>query len=173
MELNFNGPIAKIYRWFFSRDYMPKSLCPYFWSLVFMWIAIIPYALLVIPFIIFNGFEKTDAVGTRVGASVLLWFCGALIYCFGVFVTSYWTHIPHNDPRVVAGIMTTIAIICIGIGIGYNKIKSILADRKYKKEYQNYLQGIPPKTKKPGIVTEFIKATYNRYCPKINWRDEN
>jgi hypothetical protein len=28
------------------------------------------------------------------------------------------------------------------------------------------------KEKKPNILAEFIKAKYNKYCPKIDWKDE-
>jgi hypothetical protein len=28
------------------------------------------------------------------------------------------------------------------------------------------------KEKKPNILAEFIKAKYNKYCPKIEWNDE-
>ena len=29
------------------------------------------------------------------------------------------------------------------------------------------------KPKQPSIITEFIKAKYNKYCPKIDWKYNN
>jgi hypothetical protein len=41
------------------------------------------------------------------------------------------------------------------------------ADGNYVKN-PNY----EPYEKKPNIIIEFIKAKYNRYCPKIEWNAE-
>ena len=152
---------------------MPGSLCPYFWSLVFMWMTIIPYTVFVIPFLILKGFSKTDTTGTRIAMSILLWFITLLLYCIGVFVTAYWTHITPNDPRFVGGGMGAIIAIIIGISIGIAQIQEFFSEKKYKREYQNHLKGIPPKIKQPSIIVTFIKATYNKYCPTINWSNKN
>ena len=55
MKLNYNGTIAKIYRWFYQREVMPASLCPYFWQLVLMWIFIIPFLVIYLPIMVFKS----------------------------------------------------------------------------------------------------------------------
>jgi hypothetical protein len=48
-------------------------------------------------------------------------------------------------------------------------------DRRYQKRLEerwdengNY---VPRKEDKPNIIIEFVKAKYNRYCPKITWKN--
>ena len=42
MKLNRNSISAKLFRYFYSTDIMPGSLCTYFWALVLAYILIIP-----------------------------------------------------------------------------------------------------------------------------------
>ena len=53
MKLNSNSVTARLYRWFYMNDQMPKSLCPYFWITVGL--------CLMTPFLsVIRGLEKAS-----------------------------------------------------------------------------------------------------------------
>jgi predicted membrane protein len=73
----------------------------------------------------------------------------------GLFFISYDNGI--FQPFLVNGLLLDIVLILIGI---YFAIKYLVDKNKYER-MEN------PKSN--SIVTEFVKAKYNKYCPKIDW----
>lgn len=141
---------------------LPTNLCPYFWKLVFAFIVFIPNIILQIPIHIFDlfSYNKFDnRIGeyrifgliTYVGIGFVLGYIYTIIQWFKMMFNAY-----SYDYRlaIVGYIVTSIlAIIFIVIGI---------LEYYENKEYVY-------KEKKPSIIKEFIKAKYNKYCPKIDW----
>jgi hypothetical protein len=152
---------------------MPNSLCPYFWKLVLMWILILPYTILTLPYIF--TFGRQDPIGShfaeKPGSGLVLWF---IIYFFGVMLFSlsvFWYSFPEGtyfSSMQILGILLWIIALVVLL---YNGI--IWAIEKYKRSKIKYDEDgyriWEPTPKKPSILTEFIKAKYNKYCPKINW----
>ncbi len=76
MELKLNSFNSKLYRWFYykSKDEMPKSLCPYFWQLLIMYVFIIPYSLIALPYLLFNKRENESFVAGIFGSFFIYGF---------------------------------------------------------------------------------------------------
>jgi hypothetical protein len=55
--------------------------------------------------------------------------------------------------------------LIIGVAFLILSIKEYLMTKKYR----DNLQSESPKSKQNSVVVEFVKATYNKYCPQIKW----
>jgi hypothetical protein len=175
MNLSKNSNVARLYRWFYATRTMPNSLCPYFWKLVLMWILIIPYTILALPYIFTMG--KLDPIGNsfgeKPGSGIVLWL---MIYLFSVMVFSlslFWYSFPEGT---YFSSMQILGILLWMLGLAvllYNGI--IWAIEKYKRSKIKYDEDgyriWEHAEEKPSIIIEFIKAKYNKYCPKINWNE--
>ena len=157
MELNENSITSKIYRWFYNKEYyeMPSNLCPYFWQLMFMWIVFIPSVILSLPYSILTKIQGKSEHHPGIG--FLLWWGLYCIQCvfitLGIFFFKY-----KKDGYFYHSAVIGICIIIIGIVLGIKKLGEIFRN---KKTYKN---------KQPNIIIEFVKAKYNKYCPKIDWK---
>ena len=160
MKLSTNSLSAKLYRWFYNQNKMPNNLCPYFWKLVIMYILIIPYFIITLPSQILYKFEKND-IQINLGYSLVLYFIIFLIVCiasvpilllFDLNPNEFWKNI------FGYGVLSWVVLIVFGI---YHGFKYLL----------RYLKQNPNETQKENsnILVEFVKAKYNKYCPKINW----
>jgi hypothetical protein len=154
---------------------MPDSLCPYFWKLVLMWILIIPYATLSLPYIF--TFGRQDPLGShfaeKPGSGLILWlviyFIGGMLFSLSVF----WYVFPadtYGRSVQVMGCFIWIIALCV---LAYRGV--IWAIEKYKRSKikidERGHRIWEPTPKKSNVLTEFIKAKYNKYCPKINWNE--
>ena len=159
---------------------MPQNLCPYFWKLVIMWILIIPYSLLSLPVII--GKNEIEEWGVRPLAGAFGW--GILFIIFvAIFPITYlfWGWF---DSKTLFGswqlagifVWSMILIGSVTWGIlefikrGVEKKRHIKEEWIYD-EYGDYVRNpdYVPFEARPNIIKEFIKAKYNKYCPKIDW----
>ena len=164
MELNKNSNIAKLYRWFYKVDSwnMPKSLCPYFWKLVIMWMLILPVTIMYLPVIIgsiFNKFKfhSKDDRGFISFIAYLAIFVGTSIL---ISISIIWNNQIMNKESLL-GLYQLIGLTLLGILIvGF--ITYYLTTIKFTSN--------KPKEKKPSIIKEYIKGRYNKYCPTINWK---
>lgn len=176
MQLNINSYTAKIYRWFYATNSMPQSLCPYFWKLVMMWVFILPYTILSLPQILMDakdGFADERTTGERAGVGFILWFLLGLLLCmlswFGLFFAApvkdtLWFH------ALGAGFMGWAATIIIGTIQLFKWSKEKWENRHVKYDENGYRIWTKPQPKQPSIIVEFVKAKYNKYCPKIDWK---
>lgn len=160
MELKENSVLSKIYRWFYGLNYMPNNLCEYFWRLVFMFVFIMPSAILSFPYNIIQYVSnkrsnfKLPNNNTPLNG-VVIWFGLLLISCIlvaiSLFFNTYETG-SNLDTMSKIGIALLVggSLLFIVIGI-VNLIHSNV-------------------TSKSNIVVEFVKAKKNKYCPKIDWK---
>lgn len=152
-----------LYRFTYDGEF-PENLCPYFWKLVIGVILFIPNFILQFPALIVGIFRKDpyDCFGSRC--------MGAGIYIATLFVSAYivsqihwfkamFNAYSYDNELANAGWAIDAGIVLI-IFISY--IMEIRKRNKRKSEEQ-------VQEKKPSILIEFVKAKYNRYCPKIDW----
>ena len=184
MKLNHNSLSARLYRWFYITDHMPPTLCPYFWKLVLMWILILPYSFLCLPLIIVKQDEEILEWRVRPIFGVVLY--GVVFVTFlALFPLTYFIWGLFEVKSVflqwqVAGMLIWVIIIVYAIVWAIVKLNSRrkLARRRRQLEYiwndkgdyvlnPDYVHYEP----RPNIIVEFIKAKYNKYCPKIDWED--
>lgn len=170
MKLKFNSPIAKLYRWYYIKEEMPESLCPYFWKLVLMWVLIVPYIIFSLPMIIFKKSDSVDSCIDRCTSGVLLW-----VFIFftldAIFSISVFWHL-YPDGTLL-GVLQTLGLVFLVVYI----VVIIACFIFYIIEKHDYSYKKPPvktkKEKRPSIIVEFIKAKYNKYCPRIEWDKPN
>lgn len=176
MKLNYNSFSSKLYRWIYYTDdmEMPTNLCPYFWKLVVAYIIALPVLVLTLPIELIRLFvkdkEKMEApLITRIFMSVI--FAFALLFIAAVLapISLFFGYTPIEDSSIEHLISGGIFIWVVGIifAIGYG-IK-YLYDR-HKNRRKNI--STSDETEKSNIVVEFVKAKYNKYCPKIEWTNK-
>lgn len=169
MKANKKSLHAKLYRFTYTGD-LPENLCPYFWRLVFGFLVLIPNFVIQFPSLI-KGKIKTSWKepncywNRRCGAEIWLSLVPITIYLVSTwnlikaaFNTYYYDYELANVGLAINSIILLIAlafILCVLVEEG--KLDFILNRNKEKSEA------------KPNIIVEFIKAKYNRYCPKIDW----
>jgi len=180
MNLNENSITARLYKWFYYTTKLPQSLCPYFWKLLFMILAIVPYTIISLPFLIFTiifpkykrkldkygeyAYHKTssDLIGNGLIGYALI--CYAIMLCLPLFL--FADNPTLYTETIKVGFVTWGSAIIGAIIVGMIYLIDYLNQRKYR--YVS-LSDRNNKYNQSSIITEFVKAKYNKYCPKINW----
>jgi hypothetical protein len=168
MTLDKNSTVSKIYRNFYKVKDMPKSLCPYFWQLVIMFIFFIPVKILSFP----TGFlveteDLNTIVKSIIGALIIAFVGIILIFIISPIILIF--HLSDSD-RINGHAMVATTILCIVIFstiifLLYKLIENKILSIKSKK--------INKKVKTDSIILTFIKSKYNSVCPKITWIDNS
>jgi hypothetical protein len=183
MKLNQNSISARLYRWFYLTEDMPKNLCPYFWKLVLMYILLIPCSVLYLPITIAR-IEATET-GERVALGFFSWLAvfGAIVMLFPItyFFYGWFPEKSHFGAWQNVGIALWICAFIIASSLGLLRIlnkrkeKMRMKHRQYiwneDGEYVSNPDYVPYEPK-PNILIEFVKAKYNKYCPQIEWKNE-
>ena len=162
MKANKNSLHARLYKFTYTSE-LPKSLCPYFWKLVFGIIVFIPNFIIQLPSLIMNFFQKdvsNDAKDNRIAGVVLYMLTIAL--CYYIAGTFNWVKAmldcySYNQVYANVGWLVNTAIGGILIGWFIGKLKENYKSKRYNKPI------------KDSIIKEFIKAKMDNYCPKIDW----
>ena len=183
MILKNDSTSARVYREFYGKEEMPQSLCPYFWKLVVAW----PITLLFLPFTSITKLFSSIDSGPKTPLIVRA-FIGCIVYvifyvtfCIGVVISSYW--ITYYEPTgmyfnylngVVSLVLGCIFTIVFFLSKGIDRIRENIQIKKAKSRYDENGNWIPieqrhKKPKQKSILHEFIYASYNKYCPKIDW----
>lgn len=178
MEINYNSISARLYREFYNAKNMPESLCPYFWKLVFAWPSTILLSPLLIPFWIANKFDKSDVDIPVIGKAfvgAILYGCLFLVFCMGVTISSIW--ITYYQKTVwfqwyIGGFLVMFGLLVAGVILLFQRCKDKRYQKRLERSWDENGNYIPIENRvKPNIIIEFIKAKYNRYCPKITWKN--
>jgi hypothetical protein len=61
------------------------------------------------------------------------------------------------------GFCVWVSVLVIGILYFFDYLREKALERKRKKIYKER------KENRPNIIVEMVKATYYKYCPKIDW----
>jgi hypothetical protein len=178
MRLNKNSVSSRLYKWFYGvSEYqgLPNNLCPYFWKVVLMYLTIIPYTLISIPVVVYDLFDKQyengdrktgERLGISVGVYIALFILATLISA----ILALFIKVEKNtlfEFLVVGGCLFWTGLIVIGVIEGVKHLREYsTTDKSYYSETEK--KWIYEKTK-VNLTTEFIKAKYNKYCPKIDW----
>jgi len=173
MKLNINSTSAQLYRWFYATPTMPQSLCPYFWKLVIMWLLILPYSIISLPIILMDLKDpEYRTMGERVGMGFILWFCLGMLGSILFSISLFWYIFPQNTlgwNLQITGIILLAVAIVVGSTFGILLLIEKYKKSKIKYDEDGYRIWHDPKEKESSIIVEFIKASYNKYCPKIDW----
>jgi hypothetical protein len=181
MKYNANSLNSKLYRWFYaqSKNALPSNLCPYFWKLVMAWVVLIPYALFCAPSIILNeafskGYRNGQVkTGERMFHSVVVYLLIFVLLAMGAAVATLFTTLYKGTffgEIWFGGVVFWILLIGFGIIEGIKALIEYIKDSR--KVYDEDGYRVYP-DKKPNLLIEFFKAKYNKYCPKIEWYNQD
>lgn len=153
MEIRKNSRTSRLFKWFYNlEDYeLPNNLCPYFWKVVFMYIAFIPSIILSLPYLILGKFKKGS---NHPGVGFLSWFCIFIVFCIGVAFSWFW-ELP--EKHTWGSVIGTVGWMVVVLGISISGVELI-----------KYLSR--EKGDRKTLIGEYAKAKYNKYCPKIDWK---
>jgi len=183
--LDIDSPNAKIYRWFYclNDSIMPKGLCPYFWKSIFMWLVIIPYFTLVVPVVIGELVDKNYKNGRyptliRIFIAILIYIFLFVLFCLLAPILNIFLHFSQMS---LMGYLVPEGYVfwCFGIIVGIyilikyviDSVKERIRQNKYNKLKRNEFGDPIVKESKPNLLFEFIKAQYEKRCPRIEWKD--
>ena len=176
MELNVNSLHARIFRWvlFVSKDRMPKTLCPYFWQSVLMWLFMVPLLVMGLPARIIRTVTKPSTLnyanfGTSVGYSVLTYGGIFVSYCMVFFMYCLFSNVSKeyvdaNQFFIFTGFISWFVLIFVGIVYSWTYIAEYYDRKKWEKYDFN-------KPEKKNVIVESVKGIYNKYCPRIDWKE--
>lgn len=176
MKLNINSVSARLYRWFYATAKMPQSLCPYFWKLVLMWVFILPYTILSLPVILMDLKDPDSrTTGERPGIGAIIWFILGMTICMLSWLGLFFV-LPTKDSiymhmLTAGGIGWLFTIVIGGIAL-FKWAKEKWENRNVKYDENGYRIWTRPEPKQDSILVSFVKAKYNKYCPKIDWNHE-
>ena len=183
MKLDLNSVNAKLYRWFYATQSMPQSLCPYFWKLLIAWTFCVPYAIITAP--IRNKlsyYSEWENGAQKIGVSIMLWGMIGMVISMVYSITSLWGFYPDKSFLGTIqrfGVATFIILFFIGLIFGIIILFKFYFDKKrdnrrktiWSSSEQDYILNPDYRGDTPNLLIEFIKAKYNKYCPKIDWLD--
>ena len=181
MKLNQNSISSKLYRWFYGTKELPTNLCPYFWKLVLAWLVLVPYSLVCLPVILTEIYNKkysyTDnSTGKRIGLSAIIYIMIFFILCMITTISWFFILLEKDSfygfMGTIGGLLWVTSIV-IGIIEGAKALKERNQRRKIKYDERGNRIWDESKEEKTYLVVEFVKAKYNKYCPKIDWVDKN
>lgn len=162
MKLNKNSISAKLFRWFYGTRELPTNLCPYFWKLVMAYVFAIPLFIITLPYAIIDKDSCNESLGNRIWVGFVCWFILSLLIAALSLIMLFW-YTPVKDSFLESLIHCGFAVWATGLMTGVMWFIYYLGEKI--KERRN----LPKKEKRSNIIVEMVKATYYKYCPKIDW----
>jgi hypothetical protein len=162
MILNKNSISAKLFRWFYGTRELPTNLCPYFWKLVMAYVFAIPLFIITLPYAIIDKDSRNQSLGERIGLGIVCWFILSLLIAALSPIMLFW-YTPVKDSFLESLIHCGFAVWATGLMTGVMWFIYYLGEKI--KERRN----LPKEEKRSNIIVEMVKATYYKYCPKIDW----
>ena len=168
MNLNYNSVSSKIYRDFYNTQVMPESLCPYFWALLLA----IPVSIILAPFhlpgrVISNKLVENSNFFIKSLCGIIAYILIFSILSIIVFILSAFTVFYKGsllyDMYTIGLLWIFSLIVFIIVAVIFELVDRIKYARRFNKSTRN--------TESDNIIKEFIKAKYNKHCPKITWNE--
>lgn len=147
---------------------MPNNLCTYFWKSVLLFIVLIPYLILSLPIMLIIYLNNDDGSEfgtiTRPFVGVIIWAVLYIILAMGLAISIFWWE---GERKSFWGETQFLGVVFWIVG----GILGIIFSIEYfiKRRIKRRRNSEPSS----NILTEFVKAKYHRYCPKLEWDDDN
>lgn len=173
MNLNPYSWHAYLYRYTYGKEVceLPKSLCTYFWKLVLAIIIFIPGYPGIILKLSFSRKDWDHKMAFPIIGMILNFFVIISgtdrfhISTINKLWSSFW--LVYGWGWIIIGLVIA-SMICLFFMAW---LASIISDAiKSKREIKPYNYHKPDKT---YILFEFTKAFFNKYCPKIQWKQSS
>ena len=175
MELNVNSLHARIFRWvlFVLKGNMPKTLCPYFWQSVLMWLFMVPLLVMGLPIRIIKKVTNRSlyyvTFSTALVHSILTYGGIFVSYCMVFFMYCLFSNVSKeyveaNEILIYVGFVSWFVLFVAGLVAGWTYIMEYYDRKKWEKYDFN-------KPEKKNVIVESVKGIYNKYCPRIDWKE--
>jgi cytochrome c oxidase assembly factor CtaG len=170
MILSKNTWHAKIYKFIYEGSNgirFPNSLCPYFWKVVVATMLAPIFFILGLPVYTAMLVTKNNrdtwnlAIVTEVIMGIIAYIISYVIFAMTTAVIIQLSSGIYNEYWFGVYTLGCLLWISAGIVLLVIGIKYLIKRVSFNKEYTE---------KEPNILKEFIKAKYNKYCPKIDWK---
>lgn len=173
MKFSTNSWHAKLFKLAYgSAKPLPSNLCPYFWKTIFSFILwpLLPFWLMGKLFL---WLVKDDEIesnedglwGPVSGLGFLLYFALLIV---ASMIAMWW--IPFNDKQYgYISMLGLIGYITVG-GVGVATLRNYLKERRAARRRAMSVSDYYSAEDESNLFIEFFKATYKKYCPKINWK---
>jgi len=153
MELKLNSWHSRLYQHFYGVD-PPENLCPYFWKIILALVLVVPVEIFCIPRTILKLVRKDASLITdfpKILTSFILYTLLAVVIILSFPILYYIFNVGGLADQAEAGIILWgLVIIVTGCLWLFTRERN--------------------ESSSPNIFTEYIKASYHKYCPKITWR---
>ena len=162
MKLNKNSISAKLFRWFYRTSELPTNLCPYFWKLVMAYVFAIPLFIISFPYVIIEKSSSIESLNSRIWMGIICWFgLFSLITALTPIMLFWYTPVKDSflEILMIYGFFVWAAGLTLGIIWFIHHLGEKIKERR----------NLPKKEKRSNIIVEMVKATYYKYCPKIDW----
>jgi len=157
MKINTESTHAKVYKYVYNKENynLPINLCSYFWAMILAFILFIPKVITSLPIIFTKLFNKKINIKNNIN---ILYGIG--IYMIITLISGSFCYIFLKNDLTRSCLTVNILFVIVSLIFTFTVYND---ERKIKNLEKKYF------TKQDGIIKSFIKAKYNKYCPKINW----
>lgn len=167
VNLKSNSIHARLYRWFYNSR-LPDNFCPFFWKSLMMFVVIVPFTAICLPWIVVAKLDKDGSSdemdpGSRMFAGFIMYIALYIAFSMIIAVSSFWIYFEKDSffyNTSTAGFICIFGVLVLGATA---LIRFLIEKRREKKA---------GKIQSHNVLVEFIKAKYNKACPKINWYEE-
>ena len=122
----------------------------------------IPVFIISFPYAIIDKDSRNQSLGERIGLGIVCWFILSLLIAALSPIMLFW-YTPVKDSFLESLIHCGFAVWATGLMTGVMWFIYYLGEKI--KERRN----LPKEEKRSNIIVEMVKATYYKYCPKIDW----
>ncbi|AKU43750.1 membrane protein [Citrobacter phage Merlin] len=159
MNINEKSWHCRLHDFAFDKYSRPRSLCPYFWKVVFALFGMTSLIVLLSIAFTLVGWELAAGWLAKIGITSV-WAIGASGFTIGA-----------------VGILSLVGVV-FGTLFGLAKLKDLIEDKIKERNYEKYIQElearkdpnyVPPKK---SILMEFIRARKEKFCPSLTFTEE-
>ena len=122
----------------------------------------IPLFIIPLPYVIIEKTSSIESLNSRIWGGFVCWVILFLLITALTPIMLFW-HTPVKDSLletlIEIGVFTWITGLIIGIMWFIHHLGEKIKERR----------NLPKEEKRSNIIVEMVKATYYKYCPKIDW----
>ena len=178
MQLRTNGPVVSAYRWLYgiNRYKLGNNFCPIFWMMVLGAVIIGPYALLCLPVVLHEYFDKNyqngdRSFGERIGISLFVYLGVGGLFMIGQFVLFLFGYYKFNEGAVPGGALLVGAGIIVAAVYYTRQYINKQKDKAYWARHEAERNGEIIPDSIGTVIANTWSAFYDKHCPRITWID--
>ena len=130
------------------------------------YVFVIPVFITTLPYVIIDKYSWSLSLGNRIWKGFVYWIILFLLIAALSPIMLFW-YTPVKDSflefLIIYGFFELAAGLTLGIIWFIHYIQDKIKERKWES------RNLPKKEKRSNIIVEMVKATYYKYCPKIDW----